>query len=121
VDGGETAGEAGAPQVPALGLDGAGAPPHPGDGGETIVGATGLAPAGGAQVAATPAVWLAGAAGRTGGADFFLRLWRALRNRTPATRAASARRMYAYSTGMRWRASLSPRRAIDQLLKALFA
>ena len=39
-----------------------------------MVGATGLpdlASAGGAQVEATPAVWLVGVAGRTGGADFF--------------------------------------------------
>jgi hypothetical protein len=38
-----------------------------------MVGATaaGRAGTGGAQVAATPAVWLVGAAGRTGGADFF--------------------------------------------------
>jgi len=42
----------------------------------TTVGATaGLAAGGGAQVDATPAVWLVGAAGRTGGADFFF-LWR---------------------------------------------
>jgi len=43
-----------------------------------MVGATGLpdlAIAGGAHVDATPAVWLVGAAGRTGGADF-LRLRR---------------------------------------------
>ena len=47
-----------------------------------MVGATGLggrdAGVGGAQVAATPAVCLAGAAGRTGGATFFLRLRRVL-------------------------------------------
>jgi hypothetical protein len=38
-----------------------------------MVGATaaGRAGAGGAHVAATPAVWFAGAAGLTGGADFF--------------------------------------------------
>jgi hypothetical protein len=42
-------------------------------GGDTIVGATlaGRAMAGGAHVAATPAVWFSGAAGRTGGAVFF--------------------------------------------------
>lgn len=34
---------------------------------------------GGAHVAATPAVWFGGAAGRTGGADFFLRRLRARR------------------------------------------
>ncbi len=39
-----------------------------------MVGATGLGCTGGAHVAATPAVWFSGAAGRTGGADFFL--WR---------------------------------------------
>jgi hypothetical protein len=48
-----------------------------------MVGATGLAGleagAGGAQVAATPAVCWAGAAGRTGGAPFFLRRRRVLR------------------------------------------
>jgi hypothetical protein len=52
-------------------------------GGTTMVGATGLtglAAAGGAQVEATPAVWLAGEAGRTGGATFLcLRLLRVLR------------------------------------------
>jgi hypothetical protein len=52
-------------------------------GGTTMVGATGLAmrPAGvgGAHVAATPAVWFTGAAGRTGGATFCLRLRRVLR------------------------------------------
>jgi hypothetical protein len=38
----------------------------------TTVGAmAGLAVGGGAHVEATPAVWLFGAAGRTGGADFF--------------------------------------------------
>ncbi len=39
-----------------------------------MVGATGLPDlpiAGGAQVEATPAVWLVGVAGRTGGATFF--------------------------------------------------
>jgi hypothetical protein len=55
-------------------LAGAGAPhPEVPGGGATIVGATvcGRAGVGGAQVAATPAVWFVGAAGRTGGADFF--------------------------------------------------
>jgi hypothetical protein len=54
-----------------------------GVGGTTIVGATGLigrAAAGGAHVEATPAVWLIGDAGRTGGATFlcfrFLRVLR---------------------------------------------
>ncbi|HUY74282.1 MAG TPA: hypothetical protein VMW11_07200 [Candidatus Dormibacteraeota bacterium] len=65
-----------------------------------MVGATGLgardAGVGGAQVAATPAVCLAGAAGRTGGATFFLRLLRLLIKRMAAMRATSARRMYAY-------------------------
>jgi len=38
----------------------------------TTVGATaGLAAGGGAHVEATPALWPVGAAGRTGGADFF--------------------------------------------------
>ncbi|HYU63264.1 MAG TPA: hypothetical protein VEN12_05735 [Verrucomicrobiae bacterium] len=56
-------------------MAGAGAPHAPGcGGGATIVGATeaGRAGVGGAHVAATPAVWLLGVAGRTGGADFFL-------------------------------------------------
>ena len=45
----------------------------PPGGGATIVGATegGRAGVGGAQVAATPAVWFVGAPGRTGGAAFF--------------------------------------------------
>jgi hypothetical protein len=72
-----SAGEAGDPQPPALGLAGAGLPHPPAGagGGATMVGATlaDLGCTGGAQVAATPAVWLAGAAGRTGGPPFFLR------------------------------------------------
>jgi len=52
-------------------------------GGTTIVGATGLtglAAAGGAHVDATPAVWLVGDVGRTGGATFLcLRRLRVLR------------------------------------------
>jgi len=59
LEGEVTAGEAGDPQPPGAG------------GGATMVGATGRAGVGGAHVAATPAVWLVGAAGRTGGADFF--------------------------------------------------
>jgi len=82
-----------------------------------MVGATGLAGrdagVGGAQVAATPAVWLAGAAGRTGGADFFLRLRRVLIYRMAASKATTARMMSATSTDMRWRASLSPNQAVD--------
>ena len=83
---------------------------HPELGGETIVGATGViagrAGVGGAHVAATPAVWLVGAAGRTGGADFFLRRRLVLRYSAAAIRAATARMMSAYSTGIRWGASL---------------
>jgi hypothetical protein len=80
---GVTAGEAGEPQPPAVpGLLAVGEP-HAFDeaGGATMVGATvaGRAGAGGAHVAATPAVWVAGAAGRTGGAAFFLRRRRVLR------------------------------------------
>jgi hypothetical protein len=47
----------------------------------TIVGATvaGRGGVGGAHVAATPAVWLAGAAGRTGAAVFFFRRRRVVR------------------------------------------
>ncbi len=46
-----------------------------------MVGATaaGRAGTGGAHVAATPAVWLVGAAGRTGGDFFFLRRRRVTR------------------------------------------
>jgi hypothetical protein len=92
--GGGTA-AAGEPQVGAGAADGDADPPHDGDeaaevfageaagwsqlgpagGGTTIVGATGCAAAGGAHVEATPAVWLFGDAGRTGGAAFFF-LWR---------------------------------------------
>lgn len=71
---GFTAGDAGWPQFPAAaGLDGVAAP-HPGEAGAPAAGAmvAGRAGAGGAQVAATPAVCWAGAAGRTGGADFLL-------------------------------------------------
>jgi hypothetical protein len=72
-----TAGEAGAPHPPAVA--GWGGAPQPGEGGMAAIGA-GRAGAGGAQVAATPAVWFVGAAGRTGGADFLrLRRRRVLR------------------------------------------
>jgi hypothetical protein len=72
---GVTAGEAGWPHPPAV-AGRAGVPaPQPGEGGVTTVGAmvAGRAGAGGAHVAATPAVWFTGAGGRTGGADFLLR------------------------------------------------
>ncbi len=108
--GAATAGDAGAPQPPgAGGPDATGAPHALEGGGATIVGATApvLGCAGGAQVAATPAVWLAGAGGRTGGADFFFRRrLRVIRYSPPVIRAATARIMTAYSVGMRWRASL---------------
>src|SRR5438309_11865356 len=99
------AGEAGDPQPPAAGLAAAAAA-HPELGGETIVGATGViagrAGVGGAHVAATPAVWLVGAAGRTGGADFFLRRRLVLRYSVAAIRAATARMMSVYFSGIRW-------------------
>jgi hypothetical protein len=66
----------GAPQPPWAGLAGEAAGwSQLGDvGGTTMVGATGLldrvAIVGGAHVEATPAVWLVGVAGRTGGAAF---------------------------------------------------
>lgn len=88
-----TAGEAGDPQPPVPGLAGAGAPQLPADGGgATIVGATlaALGCAGGAHVAATPAVWLAGAAGRTGGPPFFLRLRLRVRRYRIATAMANS-------------------------------
>ena len=92
------AGAAGEPQVGAGAAEGDAGAPHEGEvaaegfageaagwsqlgpagGGTTIVGATGFvgrASAGGAHVDATPAVWLVGDAGRTGGA-LFLRLFR---------------------------------------------
>src|SRR5262245_42220448 len=58
----DTAGDAGAPHPPAAGGAGAGAPQPEFAFGATMVGATAacLGWAGGAQVAATPAVWLAG-------------------------------------------------------------
>ncbi|HEY6115138.1 MAG TPA: hypothetical protein VI172_04190, partial [Candidatus Dormibacteraeota bacterium] len=68
------AGDTGEPQPPVAGGRDADGEPQAFEGaGATIVGATaaGLACAGGAHVAATPAVWFGGAAGRTGGADFF--------------------------------------------------
>ncbi|HEV1991339.1 MAG TPA: hypothetical protein VGR34_00575, partial [Candidatus Dormibacteraeota bacterium] len=91
-------GAAGEPQVGAGAAESDAGPPHEGEvaaegfageaagwsqlgpagGGTTIVGATGFvgrAKAGGAHVEATPAVWLVGDAGRTGGAAF-LRLCR---------------------------------------------
>jgi len=78
VGAGAAGGAPGAPHVPWPGFAGEAAGEsqlgEP-DGGTTTVGAIGLGPwtamAGGAQVEATPAVWLAGATGRTGGADFF--------------------------------------------------
>jgi hypothetical protein len=69
----DTAGDAGDPQPPGAGGREFEGEPHSFEGGgATIVGATaaGLGCAGGAQVAATPAVCWGGAAGRTGGADF---------------------------------------------------
>src|SRR5204863_7878741 len=53
----------------------------------------GRAGVGGAHVAATPAVWLAGAAGRTGGLDFFLRRRRVRRYSTATTIAATESRI----------------------------
>jgi len=89
-----TAGDAGDPQPPAAG------------GGATIVGATvaGRAGVGGAHVAATPAVWLAGAPGRTGGLDFFLRRRRVRRYSTATTIAATESRIIrTFVSGIRSR------------------
>jgi len=74
-----------------------------------MVGATeaGRAGVGGAHVAATPAVWLAGAAGRTGGADFFLRRRRVLRYSRATTIAATESMIVSrFWSGIRWKASL---------------
>lgn len=114
---------AGEPQVGAGAAEGDAGAPHDGeeaaegfageaagwsqlgpDGGTTIVGATGFvgrAAAGGAHVEATPAVWLFGDAGRTGGAAFFFRCRRrVLKYRIAAKSAATAKIMSAYSTGI---------------------
>jgi hypothetical protein len=88
VGAGPAGGAPGAPQAgevtPGLAGDAAGwSQLGDGVGGTTIVAATGpvgCAAAGGAQVEATPAVWLIGDAGRTGGATFLcLRFLRVLR------------------------------------------
>ena len=116
VGAGAAGGAPGAPHVPWPGFAGDAAgwsQLGDDDGGTTTVGAIGLgvwtAMAGGAHVDATPADWAAGDAGRTGGAAF-LRLRRLLTRmyRMPATSAVTARIMYAYSTDIRWRASLGP-------------
>jgi hypothetical protein len=83
----------------------AGGPQPPAAGGLTIVGATaaGLACTGGAQVAATPAVWLVGAGGRTGGADFFRCRRRVRRYRRATTIAATESTMISrFVSGMRF-------------------
>jgi hypothetical protein len=74
-------------------------------GGATIVGAIvpGLGWAGGAQVAATPAVWLVGAAGRTGGATFFRRRRRVRRYRRATTIAPTESRIVSrFRSGMKF-------------------
>jgi hypothetical protein len=119
VGAGAAGGAPGAPHWPGFAGDAAGwSQLGEPEGGTTTVGAIGLgvwtAMAGGAQVEATPALW-AGEAGRTGGADFLrLRRLRTRMYRRPATSAVSARIMYAYSTDIRWRASLAPFPAVDQ-------